>query len=48
MPLGVLKSRNIKFTPELPSWKQKAIQKLHFGNVCKVLICLKNKSISQK
>jgi hypothetical protein len=43
VPIGVLKVKGIKFIPELPPWKEEAIQKIHFGNVCKILIILKNK-----
>ena len=38
IPLGPLKNNSIKFIPELPSWKHEAISKIHFGNVCKILI----------
>ncbi len=31
VPLGVLKANAIKFTPELPAWKQDAIDKLGYG-----------------
>jgi monoamine oxidase len=43
VPIGVLKSKSICFIPELPQWKQEAIQKISFGNVCKVLVILKKK-----
>ncbi len=38
VPLGVLKKNTIKFTPELPEWKKSAIEKIGFGNVCKILV----------
>lgn len=38
VPLGVLKKKTIKFTPELPVWKTTAIEKIGFGNVCKILV----------
>jgi hypothetical protein len=47
VPIGVLKSQSIKFTPNLPSQKLEAIQKLHMGNVCKILI-VPNKKIKIK
>lgn len=47
VPLGALKGNNIRFTPELPPWKKEAIQKIHFGNVCKILVILK-KPINRK
>jgi lysine-specific histone demethylase 1 len=45
VPLGVLKKKSIDFIPELPSWKNSAIEKLSMGNVCKILIVPK-KSIN--
>lgn len=35
-PLGVLKAGDIAFEPELPDWKQEAIDRLGFGNLNKV------------
>ena len=48
VPLGVLKSGSIQFTPNLPSWKSEAIQNIHFGDVCKILIFLKDKLIQHE
>ena len=48
VPLGVLKSHNIRFTPNLPEEKEEAIRSIHFGNVCKILITLKGKKIDHK
>ncbi len=36
VPLGVLKNNGIRFTPELPAAKQKAIQQLQMGVVNKI------------
>jgi monoamine oxidase len=38
VPLGVLKSRSITFTPELPSWKQMAIDRLGMGVADKLFL----------
>jgi len=38
VPLGVLKSGDITFEPELPDWKTESIQRLGFGNLNKVLL----------
>lgn len=38
VPLGVLKKRSIKFTPKLPEAKLTAIDRIGFGNLCKVMI----------
>ena len=48
VPIGPLKSGSIKFKPELPSKKAEAIKNINFGNVCKILIVLKNKNIGHK
>lgn len=42
VPLGVLKKKTIKFNPPLAQRKQKAIDNLAFGNVCKVLVTFNN------
>ena len=36
VPLGVLKSKQIRFVPPLPSWKQNAVSALGFGLLNKV------------
>jgi len=41
VPLGVLKKKTIEFIPSLPEWKATAIEKIGFGNVCKVLVAPK-------
>jgi len=38
VPLGVLKSNAIEFKPPLPSWKQKSISRLGYGNLNKVVL----------
>lgn len=38
VPLGVLKKKAIEFIPALPEWKATAVDKIGFGNVCKVLV----------
>lgn len=38
VPLGVLKNRQIRFTPPLPEWKEKAIQHLGFGLLNKLVL----------
>jgi monoamine oxidase len=38
VPLGVLKSKQIEFTPELPRWKLDAIDRIGFGNYEKVFL----------
>ena len=38
VPLGVLKQRTIKFSPELPQWKNEAIDRLGFGKLDKVFL----------
>jgi len=38
VPLGVLKSRQIEFSPPLPDWKQKAMQRLGFGLLNKLVL----------
>jgi polyamine oxidase len=38
VPLGVLKSRSIAFSPELSAAKQEAIDRIGFGNVVKVVL----------
>ena len=37
-PLGVLKSKSITFEPDLPVWKRKAIERLGFGTLNKVIL----------
>lgn len=48
VPLGILKMNAIRFTPDIPAWKRQAINQIQFGNVCKVLIVLKGKTIDSK
>lgn len=38
VPLGVLKAKAIKFTPEFPDWKQASIDKLGYGWFNKVVL----------
>lgn len=38
VPLGCLKSGDIAFEPELPAWKQEAIERLGFGDLNKVFL----------
>ena len=38
VPLGVLKQRIIKFSPDLPQWKNEAIDRLGFGKLDKVFL----------
>ncbi len=38
VPLGVLKQRRIRFVPELPVWKQRAIDRLGVGCLNKVIL----------
>ncbi|KAF9914311.1 hypothetical protein BX616_008547 [Lobosporangium transversale] len=38
VPLGVLKSQQIKFSPPLPRWKEQAIQRLGFGLLNKLVL----------
>jgi hypothetical protein len=38
VPLGVLKSRQIYFSPPLPSWKEQAIRNLGFGLLNKLVL----------
>lgn len=38
VPLGVLKSRQINFSPPLPPWKEQAIQHLGFGLLNKLVL----------
>ncbi|KAF9373059.1 hypothetical protein CPB97_000829 [Podila verticillata] len=38
VPLGVLKNRQIRFTPPLPEWKETAIQHLGFGLLNKLVL----------
>lgn len=40
VPLGCLKAGDIAFQPPLPPWKTEAIEKLGFGNLNKVKLCL--------
>ncbi|KAL4433102.1 hypothetical protein ABPG77_006529 [Micractinium sp. CCAP 211/92] len=37
-PLGVLKAGAIRFVPELPGWKQEAVNRLGFGDLNKVVL----------
>lgn len=41
IPLGVLKHGTIEFQPSLPSWKTKAIERLGFGVLNKVILIYK-------
>lgn len=41
MPLGVLKSNTVEFSPSLPSWKTGAINRLGFGILNKVVLVYK-------
>ncbi len=43
VPLGVLKKKTLKFTPKLPEEKLKAIERIGFGNLCKVLVSFPRK-----
>ena len=38
LPLGVLKSGNVQFSPPLPEWKQKAINNLGMGRLNKIAL----------
>ncbi|KAF9199705.1 hypothetical protein BGZ49_010142 [Haplosporangium sp. Z 27] len=38
VPLGVLKSQQIKFLPQLPAWKEQAIKNLGFGLLNKLVL----------
>ena len=38
LPLGVLKAGGVKFTPELPAWKQEAVGRLGMGDLNKVVL----------
>ena len=38
IPLGCLKARSIQFTPQLPEWKQNAIDKMGFGLLNKIYV----------
>lgn len=38
VPLGVLKAGRVQFVPPLPAWKQKAIERLGFGCLDKVVL----------
>ncbi|KAF9995366.1 hypothetical protein BGZ80_004170 [Entomortierella chlamydospora] len=42
VPLGVLKSQQIKFTPQLPTWKEQAIKNLGFGLLNKLVLVFEN------
>jgi lysine-specific histone demethylase 1 len=46
VPLGVLKSNTIGFSPPLPKWKQTAIEKLGFGTLNKVVLAFKSDFMS--
>ncbi|KAF9431535.1 hypothetical protein BGZ76_000186 [Entomortierella beljakovae] len=38
VPLGILKAQQIKFSPQLPVWKEKAIKNLGFGLLNKLVL----------
>lgn len=38
LPLGVLKSDAVKFSPPLPAWKQTAIESVGYGNLNKIVM----------
>lgn len=38
LPLGVLKAGRVRFSPELPSWKREAIERLAMGVVNKIVL----------
>ena len=38
LPLGVLKAKGVTFTPDLPPWKQAAVERLGFGDLNKVVL----------
>ncbi|KAJ3682068.1 hypothetical protein LUZ60_014641 [Juncus effusus] len=38
IPLGCLKANSVKFSPELPNWKQESIKRLGFGVLNKVVL----------
>jgi len=38
IPLGVLKHGNVEFDPPLPAWKQRAVKRLGFGVLNKVIL----------
>lgn len=40
LPLGCLKARDITFEPQLPLWKERAIEALGFGDLNKVDLLL--------
>ena len=42
LPLGVLKSGDVKFTPRLPLWKRRAIERLEMGVLNKVWLVFPN------
>lgn len=42
LPLGVLKSNSVSFSPPLPLWKQQAIDSVGFGNLNKVVLEFKS------
>jgi monoamine oxidase len=42
VPLGVLKENTIRFSPPLPEWKLKSIEKLGFGLMNKVVLLFPN------
>lgn len=48
VPIGVLKKGAIKFSPRLPKEKTDAIERIGFGNVCKVLIVFKKSPTASK
>ncbi|GBG33200.1 Lysine-specific histone demethylase 1-like 1 [Hondaea fermentalgiana] len=38
VPLGILQKRELQFSPDLPLWKQGAIDRLGYGNLNKVVV----------
>ena len=48
LPLGVLKSKSVQFSPALPSWKQESIERLGFGLLNKVVLCFDEAFWDQK
>lgn len=42
VPIGVLKAKGIEFSPNLPEWKNEAINSIGFGNVCKIVMDFSN------
>lgn len=48
VPIGVLKKKAIQFTPSLEAAKQTAVDRIGFGNVCKVLVVFKKVPYTNK